>query len=469
MDTTSANPAPDVVELWTQVVETLDPPTRALLARCQPLMLHSSTVMVSAPDEFTRERMENRLRSRIEEALSDELGDQVRIAVTIAPPSEQQPELPVRLDDSDDTERQDEDSAPKTRTRSSRSRDQDRLNPRYTLETFVIGPSNRFAHAAAVAVAEAPGKSYNPLVIYGPSGLGKTHLLHALGHYVHTYHEHLRVKYVSTEEMTNDFINAIADSRTAQFRRMYRDVDVLLIDDIQFLEKKIQTQEEFFHTFNHLHNLQKQIVMTCDRPPKHLEALEPRLRSRFEWGLLTDVHPPDPETRSAILRKKATSDGLTVPNDVLEFIASKISSNIRELEGALIRVTAYASLNQQTVDLDLAMAVLKDIIAESSEHPITIGMIINETAGYFGLTVEDLTGPGRAQSVALARQIAMYLSREYTESSLPKIGQAFGGRDHTTVMHANRKIKELIYRDRDALTKVNEITNRVKQTAQRRA
>ena len=459
MEETSTEAAPRVDQLWTNVVERLDPPTRALLARCRALMLHGSTVMVSAPDEFTRERMENRLRSRIEEVLSDEVGRQVRIAVTIAPPD--QPELPPPPPE--------DDSAETSAGRGARSRgDHERLNPRYTLETFVIGPSNRFAHAAAVAVAEAPGKSYNPLVIYGPSGLGKTHLLHALGHYVHTYHEHLRVKYVSTEEMTNDFSNAIADSRTAQFRRMYRDVDVLLIDDIQFLEKKIQTQEEFFHTFNHLHNLQKQIVMTCDRPPKHLEALEPRLRSRFEWGLLTDVHPPDPETRSAILRKKATTDGLTVPNDVLEFIASKISTNIRELEGALIRVTAYASLNQQTVDLNLATAVLKDIVAQGSEQPITISMIIHETAVYFDLTVDELTGPGRAQSVAFARQIAMYLSREHTESSLPKIGQAFGGRDHTTVMHANRKIKELIYRDRDALTKVNEITNRVKQVAQRR-
>ncbi len=461
MEDSSPRAAAPVDDVWTKVLDTLDAPTRGLLSRCRPLMIHESALMVAAPDEFTRERMENRLRSRIEDALSDELGEPVRIAVTIAPPADTPAD--DRAEESDE-----EDEGPVAPLTQLRPRaDHDRLNPRYTLETFVIGPSNRFAHAAAVAVAEAPGKSYNPLVIYGPSGLGKTHLLHALGHYVHTYHQHLRVKYVSTEEMTNDFINAIADSRTAQFRRMYRDVDVLLIDDIQFLEKKIQTQEEFFHTFNHLHNQQKQIVMTCDRPPKHLEALEPRLRSRFEGGLLTDVHPPDPETRSAILRKKATADNLVVPGDVLEFIASKISTNIRELEGALIRVTAYASLNQQPVDLDLAQAVLKDIIGEGHERPITIAMIMNETAAYFDLTVDELTGPGRAQSVALARQIAMYLSREHTESSLPKIGQAFGGRDHTTVMHANRKIKELISRDRDAFQKVHDITNRVKQAAQR--
>ena len=250
-------------------------------------------------------------------------------------------------------------------------RGSDRLNPKYSFETFVIGNSNRFAHAAAVAVAEAPGKSYNPLMIYGESGLGKTHLLHAVGHYVRNYYDRVRVRYVSTEELTNDFINSISENRTADFRRTYREVDVLLVDDIQFLEGKNQTQEEFFHTFNTLHTAQKQIVLTSDRPPKSLEALEPRLRSRFEWGLMTDVQPPDLETRIAILRKKAAAERLIAGPDVLEFIASKIQTNIRELEGALIRVTAFASLNRQQVDLALAEVVLKDLIPEGGETQIS--------------------------------------------------------------------------------------------------
>ena len=269
-----------------------------------------------------------------------------------------------------------------------------RLNPKYVFETFVIGSSNRFAHAAAVAVAEAPGKAYNPLLIYGDSGLGKTHLLHAIGHYVRSLFTGARVRYVSSsEEFTNDFINAIRDDRQDRFQRRYRDVDVLLIDDIQFLEGKIQTQEEFFHTFNTLHNANKQIVITSDRPPKRLEALEDRLRNRFEWGLITDVQPPDLETRIAILRKKAATERLTAPPDVLEFIASKIQTNIRELEGALIRVTAFASLNRQPVDLTLAEIVLKDLIPEGGEPEITAALIIAQTAAYFGLSIDDLCGP----------------------------------------------------------------------------
>ncbi|MGV8849179.1 MAG: chromosomal replication initiator protein DnaA [Propionibacteriaceae bacterium] len=453
----------DLPSLWTYILSELDGPNRAIMSSCTPLTMHESTLMIAAPNDFTRERLENRLRGRIEEALSGALGAPSHIGVTI--------DLTLhsaesRSDAYESSYYEPEDVTPSPAPRAKH--DHARLNPKYTLETFVIGPSNRFAHAAAVAVAEAPGKSYNPLLIYGASGLGKTHLLHALGHYVQTYHQHLRVKYVSTEEMTNEFINAISDNRQAQFRRAYRDVDVLLIDDIQFLERKIGTQEEFFHTFNTLHNASKQIVMTSDRPPKLLEALEPRLRSRFEWGLLTDVQPPDPETRIAILMKKAQHEGLTVTPDVLEFIATKIQSNIRELEGALIRVTAYASLNKQNVDLELAAAVLKDLIPEGDEQPITTVMIMNETATYFDLSLEELTGPGRAQSVATARQIAMYLCRDLTDASLPKIGQQFGGRDHTTVMHANRKIKDLMSRDRDVYTKVTELTNRIKQSAQRR-
>jgi chromosomal replication initiator protein len=343
-----------------------------------------------------------------------------------------------------------------------------RLNPKYAFETFVIGSSNRFAHAAAVAVAENPGKSYNPLTIYGDSGLGKTHLLHALGHYVRSYFDRVRVRYVSTEELTNDFINAISQNKTAEFRRRYREVDVLLIDDIQFLEGKEQTQEEFFHTFNTLHNAQKQIVMTSDRPPKLLENLEPRLRSRFGWGLITDVQPPDLETRIAILRKKAAQERLTAGPDVLEFIASKIQTNIRELEGALIRVTAFASLNRQQVDMSLAEIVLKDLIPEGGDTQITSGVIMAQTAAYFGLTIDDLCGQSRTHMLVTARQIAMYLCRELTDLSLPKIGQQFGGRDHTTVMHADRKIRTLMAERRSVFNQVTELTNRIKQQASER-
>ncbi len=343
-----------------------------------------------------------------------------------------------------------------------------RLNAKYTFETFVIGSSNRFAHAAAIAVAENPGKSYNPLTIYGDSGLGKTHLLHALGHYVRNYFDRVRVRYVSTEELTNDFINAISQNKGADFRRRYRDIDVLLIDDIQFLEGKEQTQEEFFHTFNTLHNAQKQIVMTSDRPPKLLENLEPRLRSRFGWGLITDVQPPDLETRIAILRKKAAQERLTAGPDVLEFIASKIQTNIRELEGALIRVTAFASLNRQQVDMGLAEVVLKDLIPEGGEAQITTGMIMAQTAAYFSLTIDDLCGQSRTHVLVTARQIAMYLCRELTDLSLPKIGQQFGGRDHTTVMHADRKIRTLMAERRSVFNQVTELTNRIKQQASQR-
>jgi chromosomal replication initiator protein len=340
-----------------------------------------------------------------------------------------------------------------------------RLNPKYIFETFVIGSSNRFAHAAAVAVAEAPGRAYNPLLVYGDSGLGKTHLLHAIGHYVRSLFAGAKVRYVSSEEFTNDFINAIRDDRASAFQRRYRDVDVLLIDDIQFLEGKIQTQEEFFHTFNTLHNANKQIVITSDRAPKRLEALEDRLRNRFEWGLITDVQPPDLETRIAILRKKAATEGLTAPPDVLEFIASKIQTNIRELEGALIRVTAFASLNRQSVDLTLAEIVLKDLIPEGGEPEITAALIIAQTAAYFGLSIDDLCGSSRSRVLVTARQIAMYLCRELTELSLPKIGQQFGGRDHTTVMHADRKIRKLMAERRNIYNQVTELTNRIKQQA----
>jgi chromosomal replication initiator protein len=340
-----------------------------------------------------------------------------------------------------------------------------RLNPKYIFETFVIGSSNRFAHAAAVAVAEAPAKAYNPLFIYGDSGLGKTHLLHAIGHYAQTLYSGLKVRYVSSEEFTNDFINMIRDGKQDGFRRRYRDVDVLLVDDIQFLENKEGTQEEFFHTFNTLHNASKQIVISSDRAPKRLVTLEDRLRSRFEWGLLTDVQPPELETRIAILRKKASQEGLNAPPEVLEYIASRISTNIRELEGALIRVTAFASLNRQSVDLQLAEIVLKDLIPESQGPQITAATIMGQTASYFGLSIEDLCGTSRSRLLVTARHIAMYLCRELTDLSLPKIGQQFGGRDHTTVINADRKIRKLMGERPSVFTQVTELTTRIKNQA----
>lgn len=338
-----------------------------------------------------------------------------------------------------------------------------RLNPRYTFDTFVIGSSNRFAHAAANAVAEAPAKAYNPLFIYGDSGLGKTHLLHAIGHYAQRLYSGIRVRYVNSEEFTNDFINSIRDDEGASFKHLYRNVDILLLDDIQFLADKERTVEEFFHTFNTLYNNNKQVVITSDLPPKRLSGFEERLRSRFELGLITDIQPPELETRIAILRKKATAENFSCPDDVLEYIGSKISSNIRELEGALIRVTAYAALNKQPVDLALAEQVMRDLISDDHAQEITADQIINATADYFTFSVEELISKSRNRKLVNARQIAMYLLRELTEMSLPKIGQALGGRDHTTVMYAERKIRELMAERRAVFNQVTELTNKIKQ------
>jgi chromosomal replication initiator protein len=338
-----------------------------------------------------------------------------------------------------------------------------RLNPKYMFETFVIGSSNRFAHAAAVAVAESPAKAYNPLFIYGSSGLGKTHLLHAIGHYATTLGNARSVRYVSTEEFTNDFINSLRDDKTSAFQRRYRDVDILLIDDIQFLQNRERTQEEFFHTFNTLHNANKQIVITSDRRPKDLETLEDRLRTRFEWGLLADIQPPDLETRIAILQKKAAQERLFAPPDVLEFIASRIANSIRELEGALIRVTAFASLTRSPVELSLAEEVLRDFIPDGAGPEITADQIMISTADYFGVSLEDLRGQSRSRVLVNARQVAMYLCRELTDLSLPRIGQAFGGRDHTTVMHADRKIRQQMAERRSLYNQIAELTNRIKQ------
>lgn len=338
-----------------------------------------------------------------------------------------------------------------------------RLNPKYMFETFVIGSSNRFAHAASVAVAESPAKAYNPLFIYGHSGLGKTHLLHAIGHYATTLGNARSVRYVSTEEFTNDFINSLRDDKTSAFQRRYRDVDILLIDDIQFLENRERTQEEFFHTFNTLHNANKQIVITSDRSPRQLATLEDRMRTRFEWGLLADIQPPDLETRIAILQKKAAQERMYAPPDVLEFIASRVSNSIRELEGALIRVTAFASLTRSNVELSLAEEVLRDFMPDGAGPEINADQIMASTADYFGVSLEDLRGQSRSRVLVNARQVAMYLCRELTELSLPRIGQAFGGRDHTTVMHADRKIRQQMAERRSLYNQIAELTNRIKQ------
>jgi chromosomal replication initiator protein len=482
--------------LWPAILDSLAPNQRVWLASSKPVMLAESTAVIAVPNEFTRTQLEGRLRTRLEDALSDSLNKPIRIAVTVddtlAPA-----ESPANTAGAEQVDHVSAPEQPAAREdlgqpAVSGPRDNDRplnpqsdlstniqlgaaslttgipdspLNPRYTFETFVIGSSNRFAHAAAVAVAEAPGKAYNPLLVYGDSGLGKTHLLHAIGHYVRSLYTGAKIRYVSSEAFTNDVINAIKDANTAALQRRYRDVDVLLIDDIQFLEGKQQTQEEFFHTFNTLHNANKQIVISSDRPPKRLTQLEDRLRNRFEWGLLTDVQPPDLETRIAILRKKAAADRLHAPADVLEFIASRIQTNIRELEGALIRVTAFASINHQEVDLTLAEIVLKDLIPEGGEPQVTAGLIIAQTASYHSFSIEDLCGPSRTRALVTARQIAMYLCRELTDLSLPKIGQQFGGRDHTTVMNAERRIRKDLAERQTVYKTVNELTMRIKQQA----
>jgi chromosomal replication initiator protein len=447
-------------DLWSGVIHSVSqdsPQNRAFLTLTKPLGLlkndGGSNLLVAAPNGFAKDVLESRLKVALNDALSAKLGERINIAVTI--------------DESLDVPAAEELESPRAGTgrqeTQSKPQESAQLNPRYIFETFVIGASNRFAHAAAVAVAEAPAKAYNPLFIYGESGLGKTHLLHAIGAYAKELYSGLRVRYVSSEEFTNDFINSIRDDKSSVFQRRYRDLDILLVDDIQFLENKERTQEEFFHTFNTLYNANKQIVISSDRPPKQLTTLEDRLRSRFEWGLITDIQPPELETRIAILRKKAVQDKLSAPDDVLEYIASKISTNIRELEGALIRVTAFASLNRQPVDMGLAEIVLKDLIPDESAPEITAPTIMAQTAAYFSLTIDDLCGTSRSRVLVNARQIAMYLCRELTDLSLPKIGQTFGGRDHTTVMHADRKVRQLMAERRSIFNQVTELTNRIKQ------
>ena len=491
----------DLDEVWQRVVAdlsgtldggqaespTLSAQQRAFLRLTRPLGLLDGTALLAAPTEFAKDAIERILRQQISDALGRHLGSPINLAVVVDPdgaatgtevpagPATAADWAPELMDstgplpaaslapDPDLSTRSDMWPTYTSATSDVNSRSRTRLNERYTFDTFVIGASNRFSHAAAVAVAEAPARAYNPLFVWGDSGLGKTHLLHAVGHYTQRLFPGTRVRYVSTEEFTNDFINSLRDDRKVAFQRRYRDVEVLLVDDIQFLEGKEGTQEEFFHTFNTLHNANKQIVVSSDRPPKRLETLEDRMRTRFEWGLITDIQPPELETRIAILRKKAQQDRLAAPAEVLEFIASRIERNIRELEGALIRVTAFASLNRQPVDTQLAEIVLRDLIPDSQTSEITAPTIMAVTAEYFDVSIEELCGPTKTKALAQARQISMYLCRELTDLSLPRIGQTFGNRDHTTVMHADKKIRNEIAQRRKTFEQVQELTARIKQ------
>jgi chromosomal replication initiator protein len=460
----TAHEIPDV-PVWADVLDVLGaddritPQLQGFLNLAVPQGVMGGTLYLDVPNDLTAAQINKRMRAPIMEALAHVASDPAvatfRVVVNpdladahlTAPLAVQPAVAPLAVEEAPEP-------APPARIDT-------RLNPKYTFDNFVIGQSNRFAHAAAVAVAEAPAKAYNPLFIYGDSGLGKTHLLHAIGDYALSLYSGIRVRYVSSEEFTNDFINSIANNRGAAFQARYRDVDILLIDDIQFLQGRAETQEAFFHTFNTLHDHDKQVVITSDVPPKHLTGFEDRMRSRFEWGLITDVQAPDLETRIAILRKKAQSERLQIPDEVLEYIATVVSSNIRELEGALIRVSAFASLNRSSLDMSLAQTVLRDIVDQDDANVISPTDIITATAAYFKLSVDDLYGSSRSQAVATARQIAMYLCRERTSLSLPKIGQLFGNRDHTTVMYAYKKISDLMKERRSIYNQVSEITSQL--------
>ena len=423
-------------ELWSSVLAQVEtkiskPSFETWLKSTKLLSYQNDTVTISAPNSFARDWLENHYVHLITGILSELTGDDLLIKFVV--PKDQ---------DMDDFQ------LPAPRVKPGQNEHQEflpgMLNPKYTFDTFVIGSGNRFAHAASLAVAEAPAKAYNPLFIYGGVGLGKTHLMHAIGHYVLEHNPDAKVVYLSSEKFTNEFINSIRDNQTVDFRNKYRSVDILLIDDIQFLAGKEQTQEEFFHTFNTLHEESKQIIISSDRPPKEIPTLEDRLRSRFEWGLITDITPPDLETRIAILRKKAKADGLDIPNDVMTYIANSIDSNIRELEGALIRVVAYSSLINRDMSAELAAEALKDIMPNSKPKVITILDIQHAVGSQFNVKLEDFKTKRRTKDIAYPRQVAMYLSREMTDFSLPKIGEEFGGRDHTTVIHAHEKISRML-------------------------
>jgi len=461
-----SEPVTNVSDLWQGVKSHLTTDSRitpqlwGFLDLVEPRGVMAGVLYLEVPNELTRGMLEQRVRLPLLAALESTEDSGVSSFAIVVNPDIESDVLQIPLPENSVAEIFAESLEPpplNTGTIPSH------LNAKYNFDNFVIGSSNRFAHAAAVAVAEAPAKAYNPLFIYGGSGLGKTHLLHAIGHYAVSLFKGCRVRYVSSEEFTNDFINAIANNRAPQFQARYRDVDILLIDDIQFLQGKDSTQEAFFHTFNTLHDHNKQVVVTSDLPPKQLTGFEDRMRSRFEWGLITDVQAPDLETRIAILRKKASSERIDIGDDVMELMASKVSSNIRELEGALIRITAFSNLNKTPIDLQLAHTVLKDLVLTEDTNVVSPTDIITITATFYRLSIDDLYGSSRSQTIALARQVAMYLSREMTNLSLPKIGQLFGNRDHTTVMYANKKIAELMKERRSIYNQVTELTSRIKQ------
>ncbi|KMM36402.1 chromosomal replication initiator protein DnaA [Guptibacillus hwajinpoensis] len=446
----------NITDLWQQALSEIEkklskPSFETWLKSTSANRMEGDTIIITAPNEFARDWLESRYSSLITETLLELTGSELR-AKFIIPQNQSDTDLDIE---------QSMKKKPKANP-AQEEHPQSVLNSKYTFDTFVIGSGNRFAHAASLAVAEAPAKAYNPLFIYGGVGLGKTHLMHAIGHYVIEHNPNAKVVYLSSEKFTNEFINSIRDNKTVNFRNKYRNVDVLLIDDIQFLAGKEQTQEEFFHTFNALHEESKQIVISSDRPPKEIPTLEDRLRSRFEWGLITDITPPDLETRIAILRKKAKAEGLDIPNEVMLYIANQIDTNIRELEGALIRVVAYSSLINQDMNADLAAEALKNIIPSSKPRVITIHDIQTVIGDHYSVKLEDFAAKKRTKSVAFPRQIAMYLSRELTDFSLPKIGEEFGGRDHTTVIHAHEKISRLVDSDTELQKKVHDIVEQLK-------
>ncbi|WP_416827899.1 chromosomal replication initiator protein DnaA [Ectobacillus polymachus] len=446
----------NIDDLWDQTLKQLEkkvskPSFETWLKSTKAYALKKNHLTITAPNEFARDWLESHYSELISETLYQVTGEELEVRFII-PQSQSEEDFEY----SPPNKKKAMHDEPNHFTQSM-------LNPKYTFDTFVIGSGNRFAHAASLAVAEAPAKAYNPLFIYGGVGLGKTHLMHAIGHYVIEHNPNAKVVYLSSEKFTNEFINSIRDNKAVDFRNKYRNVDVLLIDDIQFLAGKEQTQEEFFHTFNALHEESKQIVISSDRPPKEIPTLEDRLRSRFEWGLITDITPPDLETRIAILRKKARAEGLDIPNEVMLYIANQIDSNIRELEGALIRVVAYSSLINKDINADLAAEALKDIIPNSKPKTIYIHDIQKVVGQVFQIKLEDFKAKKRTKSVAFPRQVAMYLSRELTDSSLPKIGEEFGGRDHTTVIHAHEKISRLVKTDVHLQKQIEEICEILKQ------
>jgi chromosomal replication initiator protein len=436
--------------LWNDVAGRLrgalnDTTYRTWFAEAEGVELSDDALVIGVPNDFTREWIEGHFLGLISAAVRDVTGQQHRIALTVH-------EVPAK-------------TAPAlTPLKRSHAPGESGMNPKYTFDLFVIGSSNRFAHAAALAVAEAPAQAYNPLFIYGGTGLGKTHLMQAIAQYVGEHSSDLSVRYVTSETFMNDFINSLRDKRIEGFKQRYRTYDLLLVDDVQFFEHKERIQEEFFHTFNSLHEAGSQIVMSSDRPPREISTLEERLRSRFEWGLITDIQAPDLETRIAILSKKVKTDGINVSDpQVLPFIASRISSNIRELEGALTRVVAFGSLTGRPLSVELAEDVLKDVFPQGQAAEVSIRRIQELVSDRFQLTLDELCGDKRSQNIVYPRQVAMYLSRELTDSSLPKIGKEFGGRDHTTVIHATSKIARLIKEDRSVYNLVQELTARVKQ------